>query len=699
MADQLASRLESQHIDDPQDQDQEDNEDEQHHSDDDDSDDQAKAKRTYHIVLHNTTGLPIQVSAWPVRASTHSDYLLRTYKGADFHDSVLPNGTVSTDEHFTIGQMRGPKHLDPRKRWGWVFVDLVHPDGTKVHLQLYIKLDRKGLHEATIGHTDLDSNVKNPQSSGQVGSKGKQDDGNKIVFEIDESLKTLQNAVDDSVKHGIKTVPGKGIETHSYVSHKLARASLLIGSEARYHEFAAPVLPDRLSKVRHTVHEIEGVSSRYIGAFVENDGKAWFEGHVKVHPVTGIAKGSGFDSTAETVAVFGNGAVINYGFHDAGEGRHDMVYVYATPEYSNWLGDLITSNPAWKDMPFSKLCLAAAHDAGMFGKLDAGLDLLIKQGKLGNALASHAESNIATPVVHFLVAMLEDVKLRPERVINNIALTQKDTFADQLKIGVRFFDFRPGFCFHDVIYLKKGVIHHQHAMVPGCTYLQFLTDIFNFLGDHTSEIVVVELKSDGFVVREDKVRNGEVVVYSMIPNEEELAGVMEEARQATSDGGRAVVIASAQDLDRPIGELIESNKRLIIIDRVHHPDDWDRGDSYDHVSYNTTNPATILASLEKTYSECSHPQDPAPGKPSKGTIYQLQATPTANIKMDVAASITYSDCSSLLTFMKPQMDRTTYPWIAGKTFDDPGNVILLNDFVDGVLVEHALDVSRRRAGL
>ena len=49
--------------------------------------------------------------------------------------------------------------------------------------------------------------------------------------------------------------------------------------------------------------------------------------------------------------------------------------------------------------------------------------------------------------------------------------------------------------------------------------------------------------------------------------------------------------------------------------------------------------------------------------------------------------------------MKPLMDGATYPWIAGKTFADPGTVVFLNDFVDGVLVEHAVEVSRQRAGL
>lgn len=59
------------------------------------------------------------------------------------------------------------------------------------------------------------------------------------------------------------------------------------------------------------------------------------------------SKGHGFDSTADMTAIFKDGITINYGFHDAGEGRHDQVYVYLTPDRQNWIGDLIASNPGY----------------------------------------------------------------------------------------------------------------------------------------------------------------------------------------------------------------------------------------------------------------------------------------------------------------------------------------------------------------
>lgn len=47
--------------------------------------------------------------------------------------------------------------------------------------------------------------------------------------------------------------------------------------------------------------------------------------------------------------------------------------------------------------------------------------------------------------------------------------------------------------------------------------------------------------------------------------------------------------------------------------------------------------------------------------------------------------------------MKPIMDRAVHPYIQTKEYKDAGNVVFLADFVDGVLVETALTVSRQRA--
>lgn len=104
--------------------------------------------------------------------------------------------------------------------------------------------------------------------------------------------------------------------------------------------------------------------------------------------------------------------------------------------------------------------------------------------------------------------------------------------------------------------------------------------------------------------------------------------------------------------------------------------------------------------LDRTLAQGAQADPEAsPDRPRRGAIYQCQATPTSAVKDDVLNVITYSDCSSLLVYMRPKMDRAIYPWIAGARFEDPGLVVLLNDFCDGVLVEHAIAKSWQRSGL
>lgn len=190
-------------------------------------------------------------------------------------------------------------------------------------------------------------------------------------------------------------------------------------------------------------------------------------------------------------------------------------------------------------------------------------------------------TNIASPIVRSLIDVLELVNLSPRRVLANISNTQKDTITSQLNIGIRFFDMRPGWCFHDVIHTKRDLMHHQHAIVPGCTYEDFLTQIFDFLATHPSEIVVVELKDDGFVIREDRFREDKLVVHNMVPSVEELEKEMQHARDAAKEpGAKEIVVAGPADMNKTIGQLIQEKRRLILIDRVHNPEAWARNDSY-----------------------------------------------------------------------------------------------------------------------
>lgn len=123
--------------------------------------------------------------------------------------------------------------------------------------------------------------------------------------------------------------------------------------------------------------------------------------------------------------------------------------------------------------------------------------------------------------------------------------------------------------------------------------------------------------------------------------------------------------------------------------QVHEPQAWFRTDSYLDEAYGTDDPSTILAQLTATHALSSHP-DELDSTPKRGCIYQLQATPTSRLVDAAKSALTFSDASSLLVWMKAQMDRRTYPWIRETEFKEPGNVVFLNDFCDGALVSELL---------
>lgn len=70
-------------------------------------------------------------------------------------------------------------------------------------------------------------------------------------------------------------------------------------------------------------------------------------------------------------------------------------------------------------------------------------------------------------------------------------------------------------------------------------------------------------------------------MYSMIPSPAELDEVWEEARNlAELKSAREIVRGGPEDMSRSIGELIKEKRRIIVVDQVHQPGCWVRGDSY-----------------------------------------------------------------------------------------------------------------------
>ncbi|KAH9811451.1 PLC-like phosphodiesterase [Melampsora americana] len=677
------------------------------------------------LQIKNETGWTIRTVQWPTKTKRRgrTSYLLSHFRGNYFDESSIPPVSVKLQGSLIdIGIIPQLKRLKSRKApSGWIYLDLIKPDGYVLHLQCFIKLDRSGrVITALIGRFDLDSKSDKPMPSGLLGTAEVSGVNPAFVtYHLTTAeLINAENTVDDTPLKPLIMVPTKGITLSSYVSHPFVTVSFRAGKDGRYHEGQRSTLgtPDNCGQFTRSEHSLGGIEGLPSSVCVQHrqHPQPILNRSVTINPLSGLVsegdKRLPLASTSESKSIFlpELNLSLAYGFHDSRMGKRHSMYTYVTPHYSSWLGDLIVSDARWLKIPFSRLVLQGSHDSGMFTPLNPGFVQMITKMKLDSDIGSFMVDHGMT-FVHVLTRLLKTFNIDLENAICNVANTQKDHFYDQLRSGARFFDFRPGYCFHECVNGEKGKIHHQHACVPGYEYQSALTETFKFLALHPKEIVVYELKSDGFISQKTTWRKDSIPVPSMIPTRQALSLAVEEARaEATllEPSVKQINVGGPSDLDRPIGTLLTEGIRLIIIHRMgEEPEqgwDWIRDDSYDHVSYDTDRPEPILDALSKTYVRNSVSQSSDrldQNKPLPGTIYQLQATPTKSISDDIATSLTYSKASSLLVYTKATVDPHTYRWIRERHFVEPGLVVLLNDFVDPVLTEHAIEKSKIRAGL
>ncbi|GAA6039540.1 hypothetical protein JCM8097_008378 [Rhodosporidiobolus ruineniae] len=653
-----------------------------------------------------------------------------------------------------------------------------------------------------------------------------------------EELLEMRNVVDDSTREGRFWVPGKGVVVSSWVSVEGVSLSLMLGDEARYHEYygtshSAPsyapssrpatpasghhrlstsshlstastvsslstlsvstsptkprarltsasssstlsslALSSRSLHLAHSVsspaaastaaatngmggllrtskHVLEGLGWESCFLHVRRGREVLFERTVRVRPLDGSTIGAAVVSTVDTPAVFHPelDLAISYGFFDSGLARAKQMYIYVARRHTAWLAQLVEEDPRVLEVPFERMALAGSHDAGMLGTIQPELLDFLSRSSTRSRSPNDDGDDLpplarALPLVRLLLSLLSTFGVAASRMLSNLSMTQKDSIRGQLGMGVRFFDFRPGFSLPLVLdpsaralgsaALDPTQLRHQHSIVPGVSYVMFLVDVLAFLAENEGEVVVVELKDDGFPFRNDVYPDPPSpssfasspspspvpLVLSMTPTTAHLSAALSAARASSTLAAREITIGSARDLKKTVGELLQSNTRLIIVDRVHEEergkrDRWDRADSYTHDLYDTDDPTRVLSALNLAHEQAvaraaqarrnlDEERDEEEGKtekPPTGTIYQLQATPTAQIWSDIGPSLSFSDASSLLVWSKARMDRVTYPWLAGRGFFDDGLVVFLNDFVDPSQVELALEKTRERVAV
>jgi len=376
-------------------------------------------------------------------------------------------------------------------------------------------------------------------------------------------------------------------------------------------------------------------------------------------------------SMADQASRVTNEAIVCYGFYDSGPGvcglpNLNQCWVTVSPNYSQWLSQVAPSGSEQANHGFRKLMLPAAHDIGMNSMQSSDV-----------VLASTALVDVLTQINPIFAKIVGNVSSAVARqiapnIVSGLAITQKDTLETILRIGTRYFEFRPAYL-HNAIRGQPpipDVPYFSHSAIPGMSYEQFLHDVVKFLLENPDEIVVVQNRWDG--VPGDCAR----------PDEDELNRILHEALAATNG---ELDVGSREDMERAsIADIRGAKKRLIVFR------DSDSYSTYTDEGNATLNGDTIVAQFEQITPERQN------GKPF--TNLQCQATAT-NIPDVVAYSVLAANAaSSCILATKPMCDSKTLPWIkenGGRLHPDQ-LVVIMNDFVDGATADIAVEWSRKR---
>ena len=496
---------------------------------------------------------------------------------------------------------------------------------------------------------------------------------------IKDTLKKVTDvgsiAKDEINDVGSKINPGnisKGVDYYAYLSSGTFSITFEKPGETYSIGFVSLGAVGAMQQGSFQISESDIGFSEHTGRFqwtAYQNGQKLVNHYAEIAPSTGNLGDSDMNNMMGTPSVIDSDYAMSFGFYDAGSAtglpatNEDQFYVYLTEKYSDWMGDLARVMPSILTKPFGVFALPGAHDSGMFDS--STYKSIVKNPINAETLTSALNQWIPT-----LGGVLASYSILYIGLIT--AFTQKDNITTMLDLGIRYFDFRPGYCYKN---LAPG-IYHQHNFIPGYSYENFLTDILNWLKNHPSEIVVVSLKFDGFAND------------SMKPSASDLDQI---ARNTRDSIDTSIQFGDKNSLDTNYGNLIESKQQLIFLNELDLPSDAKPYDSYSDGSYATTNVSTILKSLEDMPKNLPKTYD--------YTILQLQGTVSNIHSILVSSGMTRSECSSPLLSTKAKFDSITYPWLIANVpndFKKTKLIVFLNDFADNALVSHSIEVTRQR---
>ncbi|KAF2853292.1 PLC-like phosphodiesterase [Plenodomus tracheiphilus IPT5] len=469
-------------------------------------------------------------------------------------------------------------------------------------------------------------------------------------------------------------MPSKGIQCYTYIAVDNVEVEYIVpknnAKRSEQQQFHLNHLEVESSNLGHF---------KFTGRFefiVRRDGRELTKQWVNVNTMTGKLEDGSMINMDQTPSIIIEDLIIAYGFYDAGPGlanlpKQHQCYVTVTPNYENWMRDTIPQDSDKSTRPFSRMVLPAAHDIGM-NSMSTSLSLLANAGTgiikevLGRSL----------PHVLSIINKVGDGainRIAPD-IIRALAITQKDSLDTILKLGARYFEFRPAKCHRQMQRVSplEDTWYFQHGAIPGMPYAQFLAEIVDFLQTHGDEIIVVQNRWDG--VPDECPR----------PTDDDLRAVLDSVLQ-----GRDIQTGNQDDmLQRTIRELRNERKRLIVLSSANQVSNYD-----DDANATLTGDTMVdkLAAMAEA---------PPQGHPI--TLLQCQATAT-NIRDVIIASVLDSDVStSPILATKGVCDGKILPLVRGevgtKVMGEEGVVVLLNDFFEGGTADVAIWCCKERLG-
>lgn len=348
-----------------------------------------------------------------------------------------------------------------------------------------------------------------------------------------------------------------------------------------------------------------------------------------------------------------NNSIVSYGvgcrFLPGANDYDNCIYAYATPltPLKQWMKSMGAEFP---DAPLFKWMMPGAREAGM--------------------------SSLKDPENFWQYMSEADAGMKS-------FMSQKDSIYDLLQIGIRYFDFKPGYC------VEGGTeLYHQYKNIAGISYKDFLNDIKRFLIANTSEIVFIALSFEEF-------END-----TMKPNADKLT-------QDYNDifAGTQIIKGNRENLIQCYSDLIKSNIRIIFLNDISVPvdqaDALSSKNNYDYANTSKDIHSKDIESLNVTMQIAN--EDYVAGAAEKYRLVIQTAAQVILPEFAISNYTAYLDYHARMS-MKTRTDNTANQWLQ-ENFRKPQNestgyknqfIAVVNDFSDNRLVQDVILCNQQR---